>query len=151
DVRGNSSAGEILRCSAQHARLVGQLASEQGRVLQLSDSHREIKTLPNDIDVGVARLDIELDLGKARHELDQMRHDVEPAERGWPWDLEQAARFRIAAAHKILGLLHQVENIHNSLEVALARLRERQLPRGALEQARPEPLLKQIDTFRNNG
>jgi hypothetical protein len=145
---GRTVLFEIGRRRADDAVVGGDLAGDEGGILELPDADGKIEAFADDVDEAVGQVRIELDVGIAGEELAEKGCDVQPAERRRHGDLEEPARLRVAPAHEILRLLAQAEDVDDAFEVAGARLGERQVPRRALEQARAEPLLELADALR---
>ena len=66
-------------------------------------------------------------------------------------DLQKPARLGVAAADEILRLLAQAEDVDDALEVAGARLGQREVAGRALEKTGAEPLLELADALRHDG
>ena len=146
-----ADASRDTSARADHAMVGGELAGDERAVLQFADADREVEAFADDVDEAVGQVEIELDLGILGQEVRQVGRDVQPAERRRRRHLEQAARLGVAAADEILRLLDQAQDVDDALEVAFAGLGQRQLAGGALEQARPEPLLEQADALGHDG
>ncbi len=138
---------EIGRRGADDAVVGGDLAGDERGILQFADADREIEALADDVDEAVGQVRVDLDIGVAGEEPAETGGDVQPAERRRHGNLQEPARLGVAAAHEILRLLAQAQDVNDTLEVARTRLGERQVARRALEQARAEPLLELADAL----
>jgi hypothetical protein len=111
----------------------GDFAGNERGILKLREADGEIEPLADDVDEPVGQAEV----GRDMEAVEGRRHG----------DLQNTAQPGVAAAHEVLGLLAQAEDIDHALEVAGPGLGQHELAHRALEQARTEALLEMTDAF----
>jgi hypothetical protein len=148
---GHAMPGEIVRRGAQDAVIGRKPLGDEAGIPQVCDAHREIEAFSDDIDEGVGQDQLDADHRVGVEERLEMRRDVQPPERGRRRDPQRAARLAGAAGHPGFGFLDRAEDRHHAFVEALACLGQRELARGALEQAHAQPVLQPPDALGDDG
>ena len=135
----------------KHAVVRREPARHEAGILEIGDADREVEPFADDVDERVGEHEVHGEVGMAVEEGQQMRRDVQAAERRGRGDPQHAARDRRPARHPGLRLLGDGEDRDDALVEALARLRHGDLARGAMQEPRAEPLLQPLHALRDHG
>ncbi len=125
----------------------GELASDEARIRQRLDTYREIETFIDQIDHAVAQQKLDGNLGKARGEVGYRRRQLQHPEGRRGIDAQLSARSRLQVAGGLLGFLEIGQDPRAALIIGAADFREAKLAGGAVQQARPKPLLQRLDVL----
>ena len=127
---------------AQHGAAHGQLACDQARVQLGAGANRQINALIHQVHRAVEHLQVNVDLGVAAHVLGHRTGQLRLTERGADADAQQPAWRRIGHADSGLQVLCQFQQLPAAGQGFVAGGGQAQLARGAVHQARPDPLFK---------
>ena len=142
---------EISRCSDCVTRHRAQPSRDQRGVRQAGDPQARVKTLADQVDHGVAEMQIDRDVGVCLQKLRQDRRDDLDAEGHGHREPDQAAgRDRLRQRLVFRGLAIR-EEARGALRQFLSGIGQGQPPRGAVEQPCAEPALQPGDCFRDRG
>ncbi len=143
-------AGEIGRRGTEQAMVRRELAGNKARIAEIGDAQSHIEAVTHDIDEGIRQREINGDLRVFLEKAHEMRCDMQAPERGRRGDAQGPARHMGALGNPGLRLVHRAENRDNPLLEATPRIGQHDLPRGALEQTRAEPLFQALDALGND-
>jgi hypothetical protein len=140
-------AFQILRRGADHAMAWGEAAGDEAGIVEFRDADGKVDSFADDIDDIVRQMQFEIEFGMLLKERGQIRRHMATAEAGRRGDAQRAAGFGVELGHEGLGFLDVAEDADDPLVEALARFGELELARGALKQARAEPLFHMADAL----
>jgi len=133
-------ARDVGRACHRDLRDRAEAAQDHPAVVELAGADDAIDSLAHQIDQAVALPDLQFELRIARQKCRQMRQDEGTGQQRMCVDAQQTARPRVA--HRGFRLLDLRQNGDAAAIIILAVERRRDVPRGALEQARAEMRLE---------
>src|SRR5690606_31498252 len=133
---------EIVGGSGCHATDRPDAPRDEAGVSEVGDAQRDIDALLQKIDGAVAQGEIDGYVGITRQERRQDRTDMADPEGHRRADAQPAAGRSSGAAHLTFGLGHVIQDARAPLIIGSSRLREAEAPRGPVEEAYAQPLLK---------
>ena len=109
---------------------------------ELRDADGDVDSLLDRVDEAVAQRQLDLEVGKLRHEFGDRGPQIERSERRRAVDLEDPSRLAVQARHLHFSLFDARENLDAAIVVGEARLARPYAPRGAVEQPDAEQMLQ---------
>ena len=109
---------------------------------EFGDADGDVDSLLDRVDEAVAQRQLDLEVGKPRHEFGDRGPEIERSERRRAVDLEDPARLAVEARDLHFRLFDARENLDAAIVIGEARLRRPDAPRGAVEQPDAEHVLE---------
>jgi hypothetical protein len=135
---------EIARRAAQYVPPGGEAADNQTGIGRRRQPDGNIVSLVDHIDGSFAHGQINLDIGIGRQKSGNHRRDERNDMRGGI-DAQRAARRRLQGAGDVVGLLEVGKDLDAAIVIGLADFGDADLPGGAVEKPRAEPILQRLD------
>ena len=135
---------EIAVRTAQHMPPGGEAAHDQAGIRRRRHPDCDIKALLDDVDGALSHAQVDLHVGIGREEFSHHRPD-ELHNMGRGINPQRAARRRLQGAGDVVGLLDIGKDLDGAVVIGPAHLGQADLPRGAVEQPRAEPVLQRLD------
>jgi hypothetical protein len=99
----------------------------------------------------IGQQQVDRDVGVLPHEVRQRRHDVLMPDQHARMHPQDAARNRLKLGDALVRLVDLLQDVLDLGKIDLARLGERQLAAGAVEQAPADAFLQRADVARDRG
>ena len=148
---GRAVAVEIGGRGAQDAAVGRQPSCGQARPRIAGDADGEVGAGVDQVGEIVRQVDGEIDTGMGLHEARQPGREMHPAEGGGRGDAQRPRDDRRRARHAPLGLVQRGQYAAQIGMEPLARRGQRQPPRGAVNEARAQPLLQPREPLGHHG
>ncbi|MNQ78318.1 hypothetical protein D3C85_932260 [compost metagenome] len=139
---GRADPGQVLRVGYHHQSRILKMPGNECRVGLGAHADRQVVALPDEIDVAIAQVDIDLHPRMALPETGQKREDAVVAIRRWNADAQLAGGFELLAHHFTLRLDQLGQRLPTLLEVGAAAFGEADAAGRPHEQPRAHALLQ---------
>ncbi len=138
---------ELCRGADEHPE-IGQLARDHAGILQPGDADGDVETLLDQVDESVLGEDFQGQIRVGYGEIDQRLADLGIDIGARRRDTQLALEVGVVLAHQVGEVVDFLEDIGGGAVIGMAGLRQRELPRGAVEQQGAELVLQLAHIFR---
>ena len=135
----------------EHAPRLARLAHDETRIFEPADAQREVYPFVHEIDHSIGEQQLARDLRVCGEKLAHQRAHVHAAEQRRRRHREAAGGARLLRMGRVFGFVDLREDAACTVEVARARVGQRDRTRRSLQQTHAEALLERRDHSRHRG